>query len=592
MKKCKIGGQAVIEGVMMRGVTSAALAVRDEKKRIRIKTWRLKPKSVWHKIPIIRGVLSFISSMSEGTKTIMDSANVFGEEEQPSKFEKWMAEKLHIDIIKVVIAFSVIVGIALAVGLFIVLPSVVSRLICNLAKISETSGGRIWIEAGIKLLILFLYIWLTSFVKDIKRVYMYHGAEHKTINCFERDLELTVENAKSCKKFHNRCGTTFLFFVVLVGVLVFALLKVLLPENISGNEVYRVLIKLACLPITAGIAYELLMVIASSNFFLFYPFRLPGMLLQKITTKEPSEDMLEVALESFKAVLQLDENPEMPTYDRLTYKYVVDATRQAKAILDKAKITYDADIDWIIARVLKKNRSEINSYDEITLSQYDQIVELAKKRGEGKPLAYIFGDMSFYGRDFICDNRALIPRPETEELVDNTLKLINDNDSVLDLCCGSGCIGLTISLEKNVSVTLSDVSKNAVELTKENAKKYNLSDKVNVLLSDMFNSVEVKFDCIISNPPYIPTEDIKTLQKEVKDFEPINALDGGQDGLDFYRVIATNAKNYLNKDGILALEVGINQAQQVKDLLNDFDVSIIKDISNIDRIVIGRLKNV
>lgn len=590
MKKSKIGGQAVIEGVMMRGVTSAALAVRDEKKRIRIKTWRLKPKTVWNKIPIIRGVVNFVSSMVEGTKTIMSSADVFGEEEQPSKAEKWMAEKLHIDLMKLVIGISVILGIGLAVALFIVAPSFLSKLICNWSGLSETSNARIWIEAGIKLLVLFLYIWGTSNIKDIKRVYMYHGAEHKTINCYEHDLPLDVEHAKTCKKFHNRCGTTFLFFVVLVGIIVFAVLKTFLPESVVGNEFYRVLIKLACLPLTAGLAYELLMVIASTNFFLFYPLRLPGMLLQSITTKEPTDDILEVAIASFKAVMELDDNPDMPTYDRLTYKYVIDAKRQGDSILTKAKVDYDADLEWIIARVLCKKRSEISDYDEISMKQYDEIMKFVNIREKGEPLAYIFGDVNFYGYDFIIDKRSLIPRPETEELVKAVIDNIEDRKSLLDLCCGSGVIGLTIAKEKNIDVTLSDISDDCLSLTKENAQKLGVSNIVNIVKSNMFENIDGKYDVIVSNPPYIIADDIKSLQKEVKEFEPYSALDGGVDGLDYYRIIAKEAKLHLNDGGILALEIGINQAEDVKELLADFDVEIMKDMQQIDRIVIGRLK--
>lgn len=592
MKKSKIGGQAVIEGVMMRGETAAALAVRDEKKRIRIKTWRLGKKTFWSKVPVVRGVISFVHSLTEGMGTLMSSADVFGQEEEPTKFEKWCAEKLKINVMNVVMGISVVLGIALAVGLFIVLPSFLSKLICDLCSLDTSSNARIWIESGVKLLVLFLYIYLTSLMKDIKRVYMYHGAEHKTINCYESELPLDVENARKCKKFHNRCGTTFLFFVILVGILVFALIKVLLPESVVSNEFLRILIKLVCLPLTAGLAYELLMVIANSKFFLFYPLRLPGMLLQKITTREPTDDMLEVAIASFKAVQELDADPNMPTYDKLTFKYVIDAKRAADEMFKKNGVEdATADIEWIIAKVTGKNRSSIRPYDELSIKQYDEIMSFVKTRASGKPLAYVLGDTSFYGIEIKCDERALIPRPETEELVKCVVETAGDKKSVLDLCTGSGCIAIALKKLGNFEVTASDISDDALSLAKENIEKS--GEEITLVKSDLFKDIDEKFDVIVSNPPYIKTSDIDVLQREVKDFEPKLALDGGEDGLDVYRKIAKGASARLNDGGMLFLEVGIDEAAAVAELLkDDFDTEIKKDIEGVDRIVVGRKKNV
>ena len=580
MKESKIGGQAVIEGVMMRGVTSAALSCRDEKGKIRIKTWRLKPKSVWRKIPVVRGVASFLGSISEGTKTLMDSANIFGEEE-PTKFEKWVAKKFKIDLLKVVIVLASIMGLALAVGLFIVLPAALSGWTMSLFDLTSNSV-RVWIEAGIKLVILFCYILLTSLLGDIKRVYMYHGAEHKTINCYESGLDLTVENVRGCTKFHNRCGTTFLFFVVLVGIFVSALINI-------ENEILRVLVKIALLPITAGLAYELLMFVAKSKSFIFYPLRLPGMLLQKITTSEPDDKMIEVAISSFNAVLALDEDTNLATYDRFTFKYVSDAKKEAKKILDKAKVEYDADIDWMLVSVCNKKRSELTNSTQITIEEFDKVVKLAKERATGKPLWHILGTASFYGIDLISDGRGLIPRPETEELLVLAIKEAEGKKTVLDLCTGSGAIAIALAKNTDLEVTAVDFSDDALALTKENIEKIGVN--VEVIKSDMFTNISGrKFDIIVSNPPYIPTKDIEGLQEEVKKHEPMMALDGGVDGLDFYRIIAKNAKNHLNDGGVIAMEVGINQSKDVLALFVEYkDVEVKKDMLEVERIIVGRI---
>ena len=198
---------------------------------------------------------------------------------------------------------------------------------------------------------------------------------------------------------------------------------------------------------------------------------------------------------------------------------------------------------------------------------------------------YCIGDTEFYGYTIKVDERVLIPRPETELLIEQAKKHINQSSGVLDLCTGSGAIAIAIQKETNANVVAVDISEDALNLAIQNAKD-NHAD-VKFIKSDMFGSLEgYKFDVIISNPPYIKSQDVLTLQSEVKDFEPILALDGGLDGFDFYREIAKNAKNFLSDNGVLLLECGIGQAQEIKEMLNGFSkVEIIKDYCEIERIV-------
>ena len=214
-----------------------------------------------------------------------------------------------------------------------------------------------------------------------------------------------------------------------------------------------------------------------------------------------------------------------------------------------------------------------------------EINKIVSERISGRPLWYCIGDTEFYGYTIKVDERVLIPRPETEILVEKALKHINKQSRVLDLCTGSGAIAISVNKESGAFVTAVDVSQDALNLASENAK---LNDaQVDFVLSDMFNGLEgQKFDVIISNPPYIKSQDILSLQKEVKDFEPNLALDGGEDGYNFYKIITKNAKNYLNDGGVLIMECGIGQAQDIKEMLVGFrSVEIIKDYSQIDRIV-------
>ena len=586
LNKVSIGGQAVLEGVMMRGKTAMATAVRDGDGIIRIETKRIKQrKSFFYKLPIVRGVVSFIQSLFGGTAVLMRSADVFGEGE-PSKFEKWMADKLKVNVMSVISTISLVLGLLLAVFLFMFLPQTLRSLLEKWFSVEFDVWGRNFIEGGLKLLIFLTYILLTSLLKDIRRTFMYHGAEHKTITCYEKGLPLTVENAKKCKRVHDRCGTTFIVFVMLISIIVFAIFEsILVSGQIELHKAVRVLCKIAFLPIIAGLSYELLKALSKTDFFLFYPLKVPGLLLQRITTREPSDDMLEIAITSFKKVLEMDSDESIPEVTFTVAKKRKDLLEEVKTTLKNAGITEEAEAEWIVSLTLKVKRDELDSEKLVSPKLVDEINKIVKERITGRPLWYCIGDTEFYGYKIKVDERCLIPRPETELLAEEVIKNCNENTSVLDLCTGSGAIAIAVKKESKAVVTAIDVSAGALSIAKENAKLNNA--EIEFIESDLFNGVtDRRFDIIVSNPPYIKSEDILTLQKEVKDFEPNIALDGGEDGLDFYRKICSNAKNYLNDNGILLLECGYNQAQEIKNLLVDAkSVEIIKDYENIDRIV-------
>ena len=412
---------------------------------------------------------------------------------------------------------------------------------------------------------------------------MYHGAEHKTISCYEQGLELTVENAKKCTRFHNRCGTTFMVFVMVISILTFALV-----ESLFGNEIeqiYRVLVKIALLPIVAGLSYELLKLLAKTDFFLLYPLKLPGLLLQRLTTCEPDDDMLEVAITAFKKVLEMDADPSIPEQEFTIPLKRKDLLEKVKNKLSENGIDEGAEAEWILSLTLGVKRSELNDETLVSAKNVDKINEIVLERISGKPLWYCLGDTDFYGFTIKVDERVLIPRPETELLVENALKDINSESVVLDLCTGSGAIAIAVNKKTNAVVYAVDISEGAIELAKQNAELN--SANVEFITSDLFENLSgKKFNVIISNPPYIKSEDIDNLQTEVKDFEPRLALDGGVDGFDLYLKIAEQVKNYLLPNGVLLLECGIGQAQQIKDMLKGFSsVEIIKDYENIERIV-------
>lgn len=590
VKKTSIGGQAVLEGVMMRGRCGVATAVRDSDGVIRIEAERITPpekKSIFVRLPIIRGIVNFFSSLVTGTKILMRSAEVYGgDDDEPSKFEKWLAKTFKIDVMDVVLFFGVALGLVFSIALFFILPTFLGGLIGKAAPNMPPIVKNL-IEGGIRILIFVGYILFTSLLKDIKRTYMYHGAEHKTITCYEKGLDLTVENVKKCRRVHDRCGTTFMFFVMFVSILVYSVFGAIFPV-LNESVGLKMLSRIVLLPLIAGLSYELLKLLAKTDSPLVLPLKAPGLLLQMLTTKEPDEQMLEVAIAAFEKVLKMDEDPNEPVCKFVCPEKVSVVTENLKKKFRSSSVD-ETDTEWIVSIVTGIKRSELGGDSRVKSSHIDKIDELAAERIKGKPLSYVLGNADFYGYEIKVDERVLIPRPETEELVSEVLKVVKNTDKVLDLCTGSGAIALIINKKSGASVTATDISEAALEVAKENFKQFDAA--VETRLIDLYGDLSEKYDIIVSNPPYIKTEKIDTLDKEVKDYEPRIALDGGEDGLDFYRRICEGAKQRLNEHGKLFLEAGYGEAEEIKKMLeNDFNVEIIKDISGIDRIIKAELK--
>ena len=590
VKKTSIGGQAVLEGVMMRGRCGVATAVRDSDGVIRIEAERITPpekKSIFVRLPIIRGIVNFFSSLVTGTKILMRSAEVYGgDDDEPSKFDKWLAKTFKIDVMDVVLFFGVALGLVFSIALFFILPTFLGGLIGKAAPNMPPIVKNL-IEGGIRILIFVGYILFTSLLKDIKRTYMYHGAEHKTITCYEKGLDLTVENVKKCRRVHDRCGTTFMFFVMFVSILVYSVFGAIFPV-LNENVGLKMLSRIVLLPLIAGLSYELLKLLAKTDSPLVLPLKAPGLLLQMLTTKEPDEQMMEVAIAAFEKVLKMDEDPNEPVCKFVCPEKVSVVTENLKKKFRSSSVD-ETDAEWIVSIVTGIKRSELGGDSRVKSSHIDKIDELAAERIKGKPLSYVLGNADFYGYEIKVDERVLIPRPETEELVSEVLKVVKNTDKVLDLCTGSGAIALVINKKSGASVTATDISEAALEVAKENFKQFDAA--VETRLIDLYGDLSEKFDIIVSNPPYIKTEEIDTLDKEVKDYEPRIALDGGEDGLDFYRRICEGAKHRLSEHGKLFLEAGYGEAEEIKKMLeNDFNVEIIKDISGIDRIIKAELK--
>lgn len=246
-------------------------------------------------------------------------------------------------------------------------------------------------------------------------------------------------------------------------------------------------------------------------------------------------------------------------------------------------------VNILFCECLNCSRAELLSIDTITTKQAKYVIKTAKKRAKGIPLQKIFGREYFFGLEFKVNKNVLCPRPETEILVEEALKFVGQGAKVLDLCTGSGAIAVALAKNSKAQVVASDISSKALQVAKHNAKTNNAN--VEFKKSNMFKKIKGKFDVVVSNPPYIKTGDIQNLDVEVKKYDPIISLDGGADGLDFYRQIANESKKVLNKKGVVLVEVGFDQAQSVKKLFeqNGFVCYTKNDYNNIQRIVVGEL---
>ena len=594
--RTSIGGQAVLEGVMMKGEHTIATAVRTEAGEITYETKRIKsPKerNIFFRLPFIRGVVNLVTQLGQGMGILMRSAEVYGDYAEPTKTEKWMAKKLKIDPMKVLMAISLIIGLVVAVALFVLLPNYLAGLLFSIPKLQGSHPIYYSLFEGAIMLIIFVsYVLIISAMKDIRRVFMYHGAEHRTINCYEHGLELTVENVQKQSTFHSRCGTTFTFFVIVVSIIIFAFvnwgleaLGWLVPSDQKAASIINALIKVPCkivfIPVVAGISYEILKLLAKSDNIFFRILRSPGVALQMLTTRKPADDMAEVAIAAFKKVQEMDADLTIPTQNfNIRLPYAIARER----LKDIAIYADDSDIDWLLVEVTGKKRTELEHIDMLTSDEFERAKAIAEKMKDGMPLQYALGYTEFYGIRLNLNQNVLIPRPETELVAEEVIN--SEGNKILDLCTGSGAIAIAIASKKEgAQVTASDVSTYALDIARSNASLLGL--KIDFRNGNMFEGVKgEKYDIIVSNPPYIPSADIQKLEKKVKDFEPMLALDGGKDGLNFYRIIAKEYSNYLTDNGKLVLELGIDESEKVAALFEGKEVEIKKDYNGIDRILI------
>ena len=706
-----IGGQAIMEGVMMQGPDRLAIAMRMPSGELYLRTKKKSKETPSMKIPFVRGIVAFVRSLVNGMGTLMESADILEEfapeeyAEEPGKMEAWINKKFGPKaawnfLMTTALLFAVVISIVF----FIILPTWAVNF---LGRWIESSLALNLIEGVLRIVMFIAYVVAIRNMKDIKTLFQYHGAEHKTIHCYENDRVLCPENAEQFYTLHPRCGTSFLVFVLIVSLLLFSFLG-------WPNLAWRIISRVLLIPVIAGISFELLRLAGRSDGKLVRILSWPGLQLQRLTTAEPTRDQLEVAILSLKAVLVDPATPEISSFvdkdgnkvrsraeeeaaakemdawaaeveahteaNKEAAKKALEETRieEARTVFeDPGKGADEKDIDEVIkfleeldcdeytivapeetdgrtlvraiadreaaqakARTLaRRYTKDIKTYENalswgqaalsliengknearmimsyatglgtaelITrakeLMREDDFAEYEKRiysRIEGVPLQYIVGMQEFMGLPFRVNPSVLIPRLDTEVLAEEVLNVIDrkglKSPEVLDLCTGSGALGITIAARvPEARVTLTDVSEEALHTAMGNAALNKVGRRCSFLLGDMFGALpeDKMFDVIVCNPPYIRSDVIETLDVEVKDHEPRMALDGGEDGLDYYRIIANEASMHLRSRGVLALEIGYDQAADVKRLLGKAktyeDIRVVRDLAQLDRAVIA-----
>ncbi len=572
-----VGGQAVLEGVMMRGSHCVATSVRTPGGVIQTLTEPIQyHRSALRKTPVLRGMFNLADSLTTGMRVMNYASQFFEEEaEKPSRVEVFVDKisKGRGDSVFQGLTIALSIGIALL--FFTVLPTLLARFLI------QPEGNRLslnLLEALIKVVLFILYLFGISRIPEIHRVFKYHGAEHKVIDAYEHDLELTIENVRRSSRYHARCGTNFMFLVLMVSILVFTFVP-------SFDPVVRVISKILLIPVVSGLTFELILWLGANESGLSRAISLPGKMMQRITTAEPDDAMIEVAITALKR------SEDLPWTVKELKAYADERLRG----LDGAAL----DRDVILAHVTGYDRSYLLAHPEaaVPFADFERFRELIDRRRTHMPVSYIIGHKEFMGLDFVVNEHTLIPRPDTETLVEEAagfLESLSANQAairILDLCAGSGAIGLSLAHRFPQSqLVLADISPRAMAVARLNAQNLGVEDRTEFMVGDLFDAVSGadNFDVIVSNPPYIRSRDMRTLPRDVREYEPRQALDGGDSGLDFYERISDKARQYLVDGGGLFFEIGADQAKEVSEQLQRFNwqgIRVINDLAGKARVV-------
>ena len=557
----------VFNGVFCQNGKVGILSIINDKANHFVKKVNCKFKSIYHEnIPFLRGLEFLIFGTYNFFWGLLQ--NLSGD--KSGKLDTFISRKLDVSSASV---FSVIVSLLslfLSLFLFGFIPAKISLIF---AKLSVNRFAKNLVLAICKLLFFSLLLFCFKNIPGINRLYSFNMQANIELNKISKITKCKGHVATSYLNFVVSCFMFNLFFISLLGIEAHFLLKHFLNTLIFVLGCSFVFEILNCLEKS-----KIRCIILLSSFF--------------VTAKTNQTCNLVVSAALWEKKL-LEENVLRETEEKQNEVALSQVLAYVESKLD-GKFD-ENEGKWLVAGVLGKKKNDLKFITSIKKSDEQMVKKVLERRLKGEPLDKIFGKVPFYGLTFSVSKDVLSPRPETELLVEKVIEILKNRSKpvVLDLCTGSGAIAISIKNNiKDASVYATDISESALIIAKENAKKHKI--KVNFAHNDMFKGLNKrkKYDIIVSNPPYIMSSQIENLDKEVKNYDPRLALDGGEDGLKFYKIIASESVDFLKKDGLLALEIGFDQGEKVKRLLskNFKEIKVVKDYSNNDRFVFAKLK--
>jgi release factor glutamine methyltransferase len=565
-------------GVSLSSGEKMVISITDSQGQKRLKSFENKNKIIFWHFPFLRGLQYFCCGIFEFFKILVLSDDLSFQSGATKDKNEFHIKKL------ITLAIFVIFGAIFAEILLGFVPNVLSYLIVDYRG---STAFRNLVCSALKVVVFYAIMLSLRCFGSVVDMFRFNRAY---------DLQAAAKNT-SRKRQNQKFDAIFLWLngelVVsnFCNYLIFVYLCDVIVITLIGADfgiVFNFVFHLSVLIISSMACYEILL--AVENVSLLSPLRWITFCL---VSEKPSRTHLETVSIAISEMNMLQKGRQfMEDVNKKSFAVVMAEVKNrlaAKGITDKS------DAEWIVATVLGKNRAEIKLVPNVTEKQYQDIIKATERRAAGESVDNIFGFTEFYGLRFDVNKKVLTPRMETELLVEQVLKAQKNfkNCTILDLGTGSGAIAVSVAKNCDAKVTAVDVSKPALLVAEQNAKKNGVN--VEFLHSNLFEGLKRKrkFDIIVSNPPYIPTAEIEHLDKNVKECDPILALDGGDDGLDFYREIISQAGKRLGANGMILFEVGRGQAASVRKILreNGFeDIKTTKDYNKIERIVSGRIR--
>lgn len=475
------------------------------------------------------------------------------------------------------ILFTIIGLILFVLGVFLlaIIPSYIYKFI----PLNYSAFVKNLIFGLIKVFILYLFLFAMKIIPSFKNLYSYNGAINKCVRVINKNGDLNFDKVKKESHYLSTNYLSFIVFVFLFSTFVISLI------GLNLNVYLNILVNCLIFIFIVGLCYEFLALLEKQKWI---TTKLFVVIFSSLVVNRPSDKEIETVLIGLEEAINMCDIEKKESEKQFVFREVYNDVKKTLIING---IDDESEADWLIATVLSKSRAEIKLIKNLNSEDVGKIKLILARRIKKEPLSKIFGFTDFYGLRFIVDKNVLSPRMETEEVVENAIKIIKKNNfsSCLDIGTGSGAIAITLKKNTNIEVTAVDISKSALEIARKNAKENKV--KVKFIYSDLFNNLKnnKKFDIIVSNPPYLETKEIENIEDEVKNYDPLIALDGGNDGLDFYRQIAINAPNYLSDRGMIVLEISYSKAEFVKKIFEkDFsNIKILKDNFGNDRILIA-----